>query len=338
MKRTLTCLAASCFIASASAAPADNATLFGFAEGAEVAETAVTQGRIDTISGIVYRQVTSTRAVRQLRMTLQIPRNTAKKPCVIYFPGGGFTSADHEKFTELRYELARAGFVVAAAEYRPVPVKFPGLIEDGKAAVRFLRAHADEFGIDPGRIGVVGDSAGGYLTEMLGTTNGEKGWDRGDWLDVSSDVQAVVSLYGISDLRTIGEGLGDDQAAVHASPAVTEALLVHGPAFRLFPGASILSDEKKALHASAVGHVDGTEPPFLLLHGTEDRLVSPLQSAGLYRELKAKGTDVQYVLMKGAAHGDLPWFQPPVIERIVNWFRAKLGGPSAAAEGTGANL
>ena len=143
MKRTLTCLAASCFIASASAAPADNATLFGFAEGAEVAETAVTQGRIDTISGIVYRQVTSTRAVRQLRMTLQIPRNTAKKPCVIYFPGGGFTSADHEKFTELRYELARAGFVVAAAEYRPVPVKFPGLIEDGKAAVRFLRAHAD---------------------------------------------------------------------------------------------------------------------------------------------------------------------------------------------------
>ena len=327
-----------CALLAGSVSAADQSKLPGWTPDAEVVKVAVTDGRIDTISGIIYSQVKTMRAIKQLRMTIQIPRNKAKKPAIIYFPGGGFTSADHEKFTEMRYELARAGFVVAAAEYRPVPTKFPGLVEDGKAAVRYLRAHADEFGIDPNRIGVLGDSAGGYLVEMLGTTNGEKGWDKGDWLDQSSDVQAVVSLYGLSDLMTIGEGLGDEQAKVHASPAVTEALLVHGAAFRNFPGASIMSDKKKALHASALGHVDGTEPPFLLLHGSGDNLVSPWQSAHLSDALRKAKVDTTYVLVEGAGHGDLPWFQPAVIERVVNWYKAKLGTPATAAEGKGGNL
>lgn len=279
---------------------------FGYTEGADIITVPVSDGRIDTISGVIFHQAKSLRAIDQLCMTVMVPRTTAPKPAVIYFPGGGFTSADHEKFIEMRYALARAGFVVAAAEYRPVPTKFPGLIEDGKAAVRFLRAHAKEWGVDPNKIGVLGDSAGGYLVEMLGTTNGEKGWDKGDWTDVSSDVQAVVSLYGLSDLLNIGEGLGEAQEKVHASPAVTEALLVNGPAFRDFPGASIHSDKKKALNASAIGHVDGTEPPFLLLHGSNDRLVSPMQSAHLFEALKAKKVDAQYVLVEGAQHGDLP--------------------------------
>ncbi|MFR3635274.1 MAG: alpha/beta hydrolase fold domain-containing protein [Sutterella sp.] len=311
---------------------------FGYTEGADIITVPVSDGRIDTISGVIFHQAKSLRAIDQLCMTVMVPRTTAPKPAVIYFPGGGFTSADHEKFIEMRYALARAGFAVAAAEYRPVPTKFPGLIEDGKAAVRFLRAHAKEWGVDPNKIGVLGDSAGGYLVEMLGTTNGEKGWDKGDWTDVSSDVQAVVSLYGLSDLLNIGEGLGEAQEKVHASPAVTEALLVNGPAFRDFPGASIHSDKKKALNASAIGHVDGTEPPFLLLHGSNDRLVSPMQSAHLFEALKAKKVDAQYVLVEGAQHGDLPWYQAPLIERVVSFFKAKLGEPQKAGENKGGNL
>lgn len=331
-------LAAALVAPAWSSEGASTAHPFGWTEGATTITVPVTDGRIDTISGVIYRQVKSLRAMEQLRMTVMVPRNEAAKPAIIYFPGGGFTSADHEKFLEMRYALARAGFVVAAAEYRPVPTKFPGLVEDGKAAVRYLRAHAKEWGIDPNKIGVLGDSAGGYLVEMLGTTNGEKGWDTGDWTDVSSDVQAVVSIFGLSDLRSIGEGLGEAQAKVHASPAVTEALLVNGPAFRDYPGASILADEKKALNASAMGHVDGTEPPFLLMHGSADKLVSPLQSAHLYEALKAKKVDAQYVLVEGAQHGDLPWYQPAVIERVVDFFKAKLGTPAKGAEGKGGNL
>lgn len=328
-KISIRCAALAAILALAggvtAASAAESGHPMGWTEGAELTRVTVTDGQIDTISGIVYHQVKSLRAARQLRMTLQIPRTKEKKPAIVYFPGGGFTSADHEKFTEMRYALARAGFVVAAAEYRTVPNRFPALLEDGKAAVRYLRAHADELGIDPERIGVLGDSAGGYLVQMLGATSGEKGWDKGDFLEESSDVSAVVSFYGISDLMTIGEGLGEADAKVHASPAVTEALLVHGAAFRDFPGMSILSDKEKAMAASPLGHVDGKEPPFFLWHGTNDKLVSPMQSAHMFEALKKAGTDVRYRLVEGAGHGDLVWYQAPVIREVTAWFAEKLG-------------
>ena len=319
-------LAAALTLACGATAAADPEHPMGWTEGVEMTRVAVKDGQIDTISGIVYHQVKSLRAARQLHMTLMIPRTKAKKPAVVYFPGGGFTSADHEKFTEMRYALARAGFVVAAAEYRTVPNRFPALLEDGKAALRYLRAHADELGIDPERIGVLGDSAGGYLVQMLGATSGEKGWDEGDFLEESSDVSAVVSFYGISDLMTIGEGLGEADAKVHASPAVTEALLVHGAAFRDFPGMSILADKEKAMAASPLGHVDGKEPPFFLWHGSNDKLVSPLQSAHMFEALRKAGTDVRYRLVEGAGHGDLVWYQEPVIREVTAWTSAR-GSP-----------
>lgn len=328
MKKTI--VAGACALAAGmAAAAAGNESLMGYAKGADVIDVKVAEGRIDTISGIVFNQVKSLRNVRQLKMTTLVPRNGAKKPAIIYFPGGGFTSADHEKFLEMRYALARAGFVVAACEYRTVPDKFPALLNDAKAAVRFLRAHADEYGVDPAHIGILGDSAGGYLVQMMGATNGEKTWDKGDFLEQSSDVQAVVSFYGISDLRSIGEGLGQDK--VHQSPAVTEALLVNGPAFKSFAGASILADDAKAKNASPIGHIDGSEPPFLLMHGSADRVVSPIQSRRMYEALTQAKVDAQYVIVRDAGHGDLPWFQPAVINRVVKFFIAKLGDPAAAA-------
>lgn len=322
MNKWMTAGAAAAMLALGSAQAADK--LMGYTEGAQVADVPAAEAKIDAISGIVYNQVFERgRSVRGLTMTLFIPNTKAKKPAVLYFPGGGFTSADHEKYLQMRYALTRAGFVVAACEYRTVPNKFPALLEDGKAAVRWVRAHAGQIGVDPSRIGILGDSAGGYVVQMMGATNGEKKWDVGDFTDKSSDVQAVVSVYGISDLTSIGEGIGNED--VHASPAVTEALLVNGPAFRDFKGASITADPKKAREASPIGHVDGSEPPFLLLHGTADKVVSPEQSRRMYEALKAKKVDTEYVLVRGAEHGDLPWYQPAVISRVVNFFESRLG-------------
>lgn len=297
--------------------------LMGQSPEAQVVDVPVVQGRIDAISGVVYSQVFERgRSVRGLKMTLFVPRTKEKKPAVLYFPGGGFTSADHEKFLEMRYALARAGYVVAACEYRAVPNKFPALLEDAKAAVRWMRAHASEFGVDADRIGLLGDSAGGYVVQMAGATNGEKNWDVGDFKEVSSDVQAVVSIYGISDLTTIGEGIGNEN--VHASAAVTEALLLNGPAFKDFAGASVNADPQKAKAASPIGHVDGTEPPFLLMHGSGDKVVSPLQSKKMFEALQNKKVEAEYVLVRGAEHGDLPWYQPGVISRVVNFFDRHL--------------
>jgi len=319
MRKELAVLAAASLLVTTATAQ----DLMGQSPEAQIVDVPVVQGRIDAISGVVYSQVFERgRSVRGLKMTLFVPRTKEKKPAVLYFPGGGFTSADHEKFLEMRYALARAGYVVAACEYRAVPNKFPALLEDAKAAVRWMRAHASEFGVDANRIGLLGDSAGGYVVQMAGATNGEKNWDVGDFKEVSSDVQAVVSIYGISDLTTIGEGIGNEN--VHASAAVTEALLLNGPAFKDFAGASVNADPQKAKAASPIGHVDGTEPPFLLMHGSGDKVVSPLQSKKMFEALQNKKVEAEYVLVRGAEHGDLPWYQPGVISRVVNFFDRHL--------------
>ncbi len=319
MRKELAVLAAASLLVTTATAQ----DLMGQSPEAQVVDVPVVQGRIDAISGVVYSQVFERgRSVRGLKMTLFVPRTKEKKPVVLYFPGGGFTSADHEKFLEMRYALACAGYVVAACEYRAVPNKFPALLEDAKAGVRWMRAHASEFGVDANRIGLLGDSAGGYVVQMAGATNGEKNWDVGDFKEVSSDVQAVVSIYGISDLTTIGEGIGNEN--VHASAAVTEALLLNGPAFKDFAGASVNADPQKAKAASPIGHVDGTEPPFLLMHGSGDKVVSPLQSKKMFEALQNKKVEAEYVLVRGAEHGDLPWYQPGVISRVVNFFDRHL--------------
>lgn len=284
----------------------------------------ITEGQIDVISNIIYSQVTLRNANRPLKMTLLVPRTQEAKPAIVYYPGGGFTSANHEKFIEMRMALAKAGFVVAAAEYRTVPDRYPALINDAKAAVRYLRAHARKFGIDPQRIGVIGDSAGGYVSQMMGTTNGEKQFDTGDFTEVSSDVQAAVTIYGISNLMNIGEGYPEAIQEVHKSPAVTEALLIHGPAFADFAGESILSDPQKALEASPIGHIKQGMPPFLIMHGSADKLVSPIQSEQLYRALTEKGNQADYIEVEGAGHGDLYWFQPAIIDTVVRWFKEHL--------------
>lgn len=296
-------------------------------EGAQTMHVEVKRAQIDQLNEVTYSQVFSTRQVRNLQMSILVPRTQALKPAIVYFPGGGFKSADFTKYIELRYALANAGFVVAAAQYRTVPDVFPAPLEDAKSAVRYLRAHAKELGIDPKRIGVVGDSAGGWLVDLVGTTNGQKQYDKGQNLDQSSDVQAVVSLYGITNVLNIGEGFPADIQKVHASPAVTEALYVNGVAFNTFAGAPITADPKKALQASAMGHLDGPKPPFLLMHGAKDTLVSPIQSKQLYEALKARGQRVQYVIVDNGEHGNIVWFQQPVTDFIVQWFQKTLGAP-----------
>lgn len=322
-------------------AAGDPTSLMGYTEGAQVIQVPVATGQVDVLNGVVYAQWKGTRSVRQMHMSLLVPRTADLKPAIVYFPGGGFTSAEHDKYIEMRMALAQAGYVVAAAEYRAVPSTFPAPLEDAKAAVRYLREHAQEYGIDPKRIGALGDSAGGYVAQMLGMTGSERRFDKGRFLDKPSDVQAVVTLYGLSDLSNIGAGLPERLQKVHESPAVTEALLVNGPAFGSFAGASVLATPEKTRDASPMGHIQGKKPPFLIFHGSLDTHVSPIQSAQLYKGLVAGGNQANYVLVEGANHGDLTWFQKPIIERVVSWFRSNLGEPikkTGAAGDDKANL
>ena len=147
---------------------------------------------------------------------------------------GGFNKSNPDALKYLHY--AERGYVVAVAEIRVAPnVTMPAPIQDAKAGVRWLRTHADDFGIDPSCIIATGSSAGGYTGVMLGVLgnsaqyNEEVVFDVGDNLDQSSAVQGVVDLYGVSDLTIIGAGLPNYD--IHDSESNTEALWVNGTAF-----------------------------------------------------------------------------------------------------------
>ncbi|RQW65094.1 alpha/beta hydrolase [Vibrio viridaestus] len=297
-------------------------------DGADIMKVDITRAQYDALPNLVYSQIHSSQEVRELHMSLLVPRTNDLKPAILYFPGGGFITAKYNKYIEMRSALAEAGFVVAAVEYRVVPNVYPAPVIDAKSAVRYLRSHAKEYGINPNRIGVVGDSAGGWLSQMMGTTNGEQGLDVGENLNYSSDVQAAATIYGISNLLNIGEGFGAEIDKVHESLSSTESLLVYGPAFRTFAGASIMADKEKALNASPMGHIHGKKPPFLIMHGDKDTLVSPIQSYQLFKALKAENNQVDYVVLEGAEHGDIHWFQKPVIQKVVQWFEKNLGKPT----------
>lgn len=282
----------------------------------------VIRGRVDTISGVIYSNVFEGRHYRPLKMNLLLPSGKDKRPAVLYFPGGGFLSADNNSFLQMRMALAEAGFVVASVEYRVIPERFPALLEDAKSAVRFLRSKAEEFRIDSERIGVFGNSAGGYLAMMMGCTNSTHIYDKGDCLEHSSCISSVVSLYGISNLLTIGGGEFEE---IHCSPASNESVLLNGTAYISNPGGSIKDDPEKAMAASPAGNVSGSMPPFMLMHGTADKLVSPSQSEEFYRLLTGAGNMAELVMVEGASHGDIYWFQKPVVDRVVDWFRKTLG-------------
>jgi len=135
---------------------------------------------------------------------------------VLFVPGGAFASANMSRNFQLKVDLAEAGYAVASIEYRVVPQAiFPSPLEDVKSAVRFLRANAKRFNIDPANTAVMGSSAGGYFAAMTGVTNSMKEFDQGENLDQSSDVKAVVDLFGPSDLTKLDLGASEEFKALH---------------------------------------------------------------------------------------------------------------------------
>lgn len=303
----------------------------GWMEDAEVLDIHRKAPMIRTISEVVYSQIIGKREARQLRMTVLIPDTGAAKPAVLFFPGGGWLGAAKDRFAENRWALAEAGFVVATAEYRTIPAGFPAQVVDGKTALRFLRAHAADFEIDTDRIGVMGNSAGGWLAEMVALSTHTREWTSAEWGDESEAVSACCALHPVSNLIGIGEGLDPDAVAAHDSESSPEALLVNGVSFTGRGDGPIASVPEKAEAASPAGLLirkpaDVKAPPFLLIHGTADRMVSPAQSAHMAELLKEAHVPFRYYLLEGVDHSSDPaWYQEPICDLIVKFFENKLG-------------
>jgi acetyl esterase/lipase len=146
----------------------------------------------------------------ELKMDIYFPPNEEGKPvpAVMFVHGGAWSVGDKSRmtFSQLLPLLVKRGYLVTSINYRLAPkYKFSAQIEDAKCAVRFLRAHAGEFNLDPNRIGVEGESAGGHLVALLGLTDANAGFEgNGGWNDQSSRVEAVADLFGPADLTNFG--------------------------------------------------------------------------------------------------------------------------------------
>jgi acetyl esterase/lipase len=201
-------------------------------------------------------------------------------------------------------------------------VTFPGPLEDVKTAIRYLRTNAAKFGIDPTKIAVMGESAGGYYAAMAATTNGVKEFDKGEYLNQSSDVQAAVDLYGLSDLTKVGNDFSNEIKEAHKSPAVPEAMLVNGIPFQA--GGSILSNPEKAKKANPITYISKQTPPFLLMNGDADNVVSPSQTKILHEALLSHNIDSTRYVIKGADHAGLLWYQPEIMDIVIKFLDKNL--------------
>jgi acetyl esterase/lipase len=225
-----------------------------------------------------------------------------RAPAAVYVHGGSWISGNYDSggflINTIGPELAAQGLVVVSVDYRLGPkARWPDQIVDVKCAIRYLRANATELNIDPTEIGAWGQSAGGHLVALLGTAGPSAGWDVGAYPDESSKVQAVVDMAGPSDLLTMGNQ-GD-------SLLVAETFVkLLGPVPHKMVGADLRA-------ASPVTYVAPGDPPFLLMHSTDDEIVYPQQSNELSWDLGGNGVPHQLLIVEGGGHEfDNPGEQP----------------------------
>ena len=240
-------------------------------------------------------------------LDLFVPPNANKPmPLVIWIHGGGWQKGDKGQCPAK--VMTRFGYVVASINYRlSQEAIFPAQINDCKAAVRWLRAHADEYHIDPDRVGVWGASAGGHLVALLGTAGDAKDLEGdGGNAKFSSKVQAVCDFFGPADLTKVRDETAADNA-------VTKLL-----------GGSIRDHLDKAKQASPVTYVTKDDPPFLIMHGTKDPLVQPRQSEWLNDALKQAGVESHLEIIEGAGHGGPEFATLEHRRMILEFFDAHL--------------
>lgn len=287
----------------------DVPTLEEACAGAEAIEISPDKWVINQVKDITYKAVTTSGTYTNLTMNMLLPskgKEDTPRPVLYCAACGGFNKSNPAVMSYLRY--AERGYIVAVSEIRVIPaVTMPAPLQDAKAGVRWLRAHAAEYNIDPNCVIATGTSAGGYMGVMLGvlgnTTkfNDEVVFDIGDNLDQSSAVQGVLDFYGVSDLTIIGAGLSNYD--VHDSESNTEALLVNGTAFGSNPGGSVYSDLEKTAIYSPFTYLDKSDAPYLLFHGTEDVIVSPIATMEIYDRCKELGIPSERYSFVGAGHG-----------------------------------
>lgn len=249
---------------------------------------------IETRENVVYATVGG----RDLHMNLAWPQDppSLPMPAVVWIHGGGWCEGDHTGLENL--PLAERGYFSASLEYRlSQEAIFPAQIHDCKAALRYLRAHAEEYRLDPGHIGVWGSSAGGHLSALLGTSAGVAELEGNlGYPEQSSAVQAVVDYCGPTDLTQMLQ----DQPEIEVLVQIMDQ----------FMGGPLAERLELARSGSPLTYVGPGSAPFLIIHGDCDEIVPLNQSERLDAALRAAGVESTLIVVKRGGHGFGPDVDP----------------------------
>jgi acetyl esterase/lipase len=265
---------------------------------------------------IVYASVGG----KNLALDLYMPANVAAPPLVVWVHGGRWMNGTK---AGAPMEFVEHGIATASIDFRQsTEARFPAMVHDIKAAIRYLRAKAPEYGYRADRIAIAGVSSGGHLAALVGVTSGHKELEGtvGDFASHSSAVQAIVSYYGASNLTTL------------LAQSTPYGVGVRRPALQNLLGALPEENRDLAGLASPVMHVDRSDPPLLLLHGDQDPQMPINQSHELEGAYEQLGLDVFFDVVHGAAHGDGDgeprFFSKERVDRAVAFLRRTIGQPA----------
>ncbi len=237
------------------------------------------------------------------KLDLYLPeKSPGPLPVVLWIHGGGWRGGDKGRSPAMF--LATKGFAVASMNYRfSQHATFPAQIHDCKAAIRWLRAHADTYGLDPARIGAWGSSAGGHLVALLAVTNGNTDLEGSEGITgPSSDIQAAVDWFGPTDFLTVG-----------AKDTRSDLL-----------GGDAQAHPDKARRASPSSYVSAKACPILIMHGDADKTVPIAQSESFGKSLQEAGADATFVVVQGAGHGAGQFNSPEIRQQVAEFFRKHL--------------
>jgi acetyl esterase/lipase len=263
-----------------------------------------------TFADVAYADTSATQT-----LDIYLPEGEGPFPVVMNFHAGGFKFMDKTAIPgNIGAAILDAGYALVGVDYRlSGEATFPAAVLDARAAVRFIRANAAEYNLDPDRIAAFGQSAGGNLAAMLGTAAESDAFDDASLgnADVANAVQAVVNWFGPTDF-----GLMDEQAAAQGCPASDQTHSSAESFESAYLGAPVASSPELVAQANPITYIDGSEPPFLIQKGDQDCTVAVENTKMLADALDAAGVTVNYDLLSGVGHGDTG--DTPVFESEEN--------------------
>tara|TARA_R110002072_G_scaffold150962_5_gene300040 strand:+ start:1980 stop:2888 length:909 start_codon:yes stop_codon:yes gene_type:complete len=285
-----------------------------FAAAAQ-AETIEIQGGdalnlVTVMHGVTYETIPGGFSRTSLEMDLLLPASREPVPVIVFAMGNGWRSIDRGVLLAQLAPIAQAGFAIASIDYRIIgEATFPEPQRDVNAAVRFLRANADRFNIDPERVGLFGSSAGAHLVLNVGLAGGEELFENDAWADQSSAVDAIAVFY-------------PPVYMTQQNPDPAYLANLHLGAVGADP-----ANAELAAQATPATYIDANDPPVMLIHGTEDPVVPIDQSEQLHDALEAAGVDVTFLRVNGIGHSFGRMSSTPgVYERLIAFYDEHLRG------------